>query len=310
MTPVLFAAASERWAEYEAPLTAAFREAGVEADLSTDHPPERVEYIVYAPNSSVQDFGAFPRLKAVLNLWAGVEDVAGNPTLRVPLARMVDPGLTAGMVEWVTGHVLRHHLDIDRAIRQSAAGQWDPWVPPLAADRRVGILGLGALGGAAATALASLGFDVAGWSRREKAIPGVACHAGEAGLVEVLSRSEILVLLLPATPGTEAVIDAAALARLPVGAVILNPGRGALIDDDALLAALDGGRLAHATLDAFRVEPLPAGHPFWGHPRVTVTPHIASATRPDSAARVIAENVRRGEAGEPFLHLVDREAGY
>jgi glyoxylate/hydroxypyruvate reductase A len=126
----------------------------------------------------------------------------------------------------------------------------------------------------------------------------------------VLERSEILVLLTPHTPETENLLDASRLAMLPRGAVVVNPARGALIDDEALLAALDSGQLSHATLDAFRTEPLPPGHPYWSHSQVTVTPHIASETRPDSATRVIAENVRRGEAGLPFLHLVNREAGY
>ncbi len=126
----------------------------------------------------------------------------------------------------------------------------------------------------------------------------------------MLATSEILVLLLPLTPATRNVIDARALALMPEGAVIVNPGRGALIDDEALLASLDAGHTGHATLDVFRTEPLPPDHPFWGHPRVTVTPHIAAETRPASAARVIAENIRRGEAGEPFLHLVDRNTGY
>ena len=117
-------------------------------------------------------------------------------------------------------------------------------------------------------------------------------------------------LLLPDTPGTANILDARALATLPEGSVIVNPGRGPLIDDDALLAALDRGHIRHATLDVFRQEPLPADHPYWAHPRVTVTPHIASETRPDTASRVIVENIRRGEAGEPFLHLVDRDQGY
>ena len=138
----------------------------------------------------------------------------------------------------------------------------------------------------------------------------MACHHGADGLRTVLGRSEILVLLTPHTAETENLIDADRLSLLPRGAVMLNPARGALIDDDALLAALDDGRIGHATLDAFRTEPLPPDHPFWSHPKVTVTPHIASATRPETATRVIAENVRRGEAGEPFLHLVDRSAGY
>jgi len=245
----------------------------------------------------------------VLNLWAGVENVVGNETLTVPLARMVDPGLTEGMVEWVTGHVLRHHLGIDANLA-AQNGEWVKHVPPLARDRKVGILGLGELGRACGEALAFLKFDVAGWSRSPKSLPGIACHHGESGLRAVLGRSGILVLLLPLTADTENTLDAQAIASMPEGAVVLNPGRGALIDDAALLAGLDSGHLAQATLDVFRTEPLPPEHPFWAHPKVTVTPHIASDTRPPSASRVIAENVRRGEAGEPFLHVVDRDAGY
>lgn len=309
MTRVLFAAAPARWPQYERPLRDAFAEAGLSVDLATDHPPETVDYVVYAPNSGLDDFGPFGRAKAVLNLWAGVEDVAPNPTLHIPLARMVDEGLTEGMVEWVVGHALRHHLGIDFYLAREGP-RWERRVPPLARDRRVGVLGLGALGGAAATALAAMNFDVMGWSRRPKDLPGVRTMSGEEGLGAVLARSEILVLLLPLTAETENILDAERLALLPPDAMILNPGRGALIDDAALLAALDTGKIGHATLDVFREEPLVPEHPFWSHPRVTVTPHIASETRPESAARVIAENVRRGEASLPFLHLVDRAAGY
>jgi len=309
MTRVLFAALPQRWREYEHHLRAAFAEAGLEVELGTDYPPETVDYIVYAPNSEVQDFRPYSKLKAVLNLWAGVENVVGNETLSVPLARMVDPGLTEGMVEWVTGHVLRHHLGIDANLA-AQNGEWVKDVPPLARERRVGILGLGELGRACGEALAFLNFDVSGWSRSPKSIPGIACHHGDEGLARVLGTSEILVLLLPLTADTENTLDAPAIGLLPEGAVVLNPGRGALIDDAALLASLDSGHLSHATLDVFRTEPLPPEHPFWAHPKVTVTPHIASDTRPASASRVIAENVRRGEAGEPFLHVVDREAGY
>lgn len=309
MVNLLFAAGEDRWQEYRAPLSLALAAAGVEATLAPKMAPERVDYIVYAPGSGLEDFRPFTRCKAVLNLWAGVENVAGNPTLTQPLARMVDEGLTRGMVEYVAGHVLRHHLGMDEHILRQD-GVWRHAAPPLARDRRVGVLGLGALGRACAGALAALGFDVAGWSARSKDLPGIACHAGDAGLAAVLARSDILVLLLPLTDRTDRLLNADRLARLPRGAVVVNPGRGALIDDDALLAALDDGHLAHATLDVFRIEPLPEDHPFWQHPKVTVTPHIASETRPDSASRVIAENVRRGEAGEPFLHLVDRNAGY
>ena len=311
MPNILFAARSERWEQYETPLRTALAELGLgDAVLTTQAAPETVDYIVYAPNSDVQDFTPYTQLKAVLNLWAGVEDVVGNTTLTVPLARMVDEGLTEGMVEWVTGHVLRHHLGMDIHIH----GQDGVWragsAPPLARDRTVAILGLGTLGCGCARALAALNFRVLGWARSARTLEGVTSFAGHEGLDAVLAEAEIVVLLLPDTPATENILDAAALARLPKGAVIINPGRGPLIDDDALIAALESGRLGHATLDVFRTEPLPPEHPFWAHPKVTVTPHIASETRAASAARVIAENIRRGEAGEPFLHLVDRERGY
>lgn len=304
--PLILFAAPALWPEYRDTLPAALAEAGItDALLVTEATPAEVDYIVYAPASPLQDFTPYSRAKAVLNLWAGVERIVGNPTLTQPLCRMVDPGLTEGMVEWVTGHTLRHHLGMDRHI-VNPGHVWDPTCPPLARERPVTILGMGALGSACAAALGALNFPVAGWSRTQK--PG--CLHGEDGLRQALAGAEVLVTLLPKTPETENLLDAERLALLPRGAVILNPGRGALIDDDALLAALDAGHIAHATLDVFRVEPLPPDHPYWSHPRVTVTPHIAADTRPITAARVIAENIRRGEAGEPFLHLVDRARGY
>ncbi|WP_372886736.1 2-hydroxyacid dehydrogenase [Shimia sp.] len=309
MINVLFAARPERWETYETPLRRAFAEAGLEVDLRAEFAPSDVDYIVYAPNGAVQDFTPYRRCKAVLSLWAGVESIVDNATLTQPLARLVDQGLTQGMVEWVSGHVLRHHLGIDRHIL-GQDGVWRAEVPPLAPDRRVTVLGLGALGMACARALADLGFDVSGWSRSPKEAEGVTCLSGAEGLDRALARADILVLLLPRTAATDNIVDARALGLLPEGAVILNPGRGQLIDDAALLAALDDGRVGHATLDVFRTEPLPPEHRFWAHPRVTVTPHIASETRPGSASRVIAENIRRGEAGEAFLHLVDRDSGY
>jgi len=310
MTPnILFAGGDARWRVYEAPLRRALDAAGVAANLAPEMPAQEVDYIVYTPDSAVRDFTPFTRARAVLNLWAGVEGIVDNPTLHLPLARMVDHGLTQGMVEWVTGHVLRHHLGMDTHILHQE-GVWRSDVPPLAPSRGVSVLGLGALGAACARMLASLGFQVTGWSRRPKEIDAIRCLSGAGGLDTALAEAEILVLLLPLTPQTECLLDAARLARLPEGAMILNPGRGPLIDDDALLAALDTGHVGHATLDVFREEPLPPEHPFWAHPGVTVTPHIASETRPETAAEAIAENVRRAEAGEPLLHLVDRARGY
>jgi glyoxylate/hydroxypyruvate reductase A len=309
MINVLFAAKPERWTEYEIPLKEAFEAANLDAIVQTQFAPEEVDYIVYAPNSTVQDFTPYTRCKAVLNLWAGVENIVGNKTLTMPLCRMVDPGMTQGMKEWVVGHVMRHHLGMDRNIL-GQTGDWTPHVPPLAQDRRVTIMGLGELGSACAAALRDLGFDVAGWSRRAKDISGVTCLHGDDGLKTALARADILVLLLPKTAATENLLNAERLAWMPKGAMIVNPGRGPLIDDDALLAALNTGHIAHATLDVFRVEPLPKEHPFWAHPNVTVTPHIASETRVKTSSEVVAENVRRGEAGDPFVHVVDRSAGY
>ena len=306
---VLFAATAERWDVYGDLLPAALAEAGIDAHVATEMDPAEVDYIVYAPNSALQDFTPYTRLKAVLNLWAGVETVVGNPTLTVPLCRMVDPALTQGMVEWVVGHVMRLHLGMDAHIN-AAPGTWEPVAPPLSFDAKVAILGLGALGTACALALAAIGFQVAGWSRSAKDVPGVTCFAGEAGLPLALEGAQYCVLLLPDTPATDGVINAETLAMLPAGAALLNPGRGPLIEDDALMAALDAGHLSHATLDAFREEPLPAAHAFWHHPKITVTPHIASETRPAYSVKTLAENIRRGEAGEPFLHVVDRDAGY
>ena len=309
MVQVYFTAGATAWAEYEAALRRAFVEAGLEAALSAQcDDPTQVDYIISAPGGVVEDFSPFTRCKAVLNLWAGVERLVGNATLTQPLCRMVDPALTQGMVEYVLGHVMRHHLGMDRYIL-GAAG-WKQIAPPLAQERVVAILGLGALGAACGAALAAVGFEVIGWSRSAKTVAGIACYHGADGLQAVLSRAAILVTLLPRTEDTENLLDAARLAQLPPGAIIINPGRGALIDDAALLAALESGHIAHATLDVFRVEPLPDEHPYRKNPHVTITPHIAADTRAPSAAKVIAANILRGEAGLPFAHLVDRVRGY
>ncbi|MCP3971656.1 MAG: glyoxylate/hydroxypyruvate reductase A [Rhodobacteraceae bacterium] len=309
MIKVQFAAGWPRWKQYEHLLSNAMMKAGLQAELSQHHDPEEADYIVYAPNRSFSDFSPYVNTRAVLSLWAGVEDIVTNQTLTQPLTRMVDSGMTEGMVEYVTGHVLRHHLGMDAHI-VNPDHQWVWAPPPLARSRRVAVLGLGELGGACAKSLSDLKFNVTGWSRNPKRLRSVTCRHGQDGLRQTLAEAEILVLLLPLTAATDNLINAETLGLLPKAAVIINPGRGQLIDDAALLAALDAGRVAHATLDVFRVEPLPPDHGFWAHPQVTVTPHIASETRAETASQVIAENIRRCEAGEPLLHLVDRSAGY
>ncbi|MGY6633322.1 MAG: 2-hydroxyacid dehydrogenase [Alkalilacustris sp.] len=306
---VYFAARDGLWDDYRGPLTDALAEAGVSVRLSETAPdPAAVDVIVYAPGA-LDDFSPFTGLKAVLNLWAGVEKVLPVPGLTAPLCRMVDPAMTEGMTEYVVTHVLRHHMSTDLDLARQD-GVWRKRSVPIARERHVTVLGLGELGQAAAGALAALNFRVTGWSRSPREVPGVICRAGEGGLEAALATAEILVTLLPHTPETESLLDVRRLGMLPRGAVIVNPGRGALIDEAALIAALDDGHIAHATLDVFRTEPLPPGHPFWAHPGVTVTPHIAAETRPVTASRVIAENIRRIAAGEPLLYQVDRDRGY
>ena len=306
---ILFSANEENWKRYKAPLQDALDDKSLDYELGTTITPSEVDYIVYAPSSPLQDFSPYTKLKAVLNLWAGVEGVTNNKTLKVPLARMVDSGLTDGMVEWVTGHTLRHHLGIDKHIH-GQDGIWRSYVPPLAKDRIITILGLGTLGTACGIALKRLGFNVRGWSRREKKVDGILCFYGDEQIDSSLMDADIVVLLLPDTPLTQNILNKHTLNLLKRGAFVLNPGRGPLIDDDALLAALDSGQIEHATLDVFRIEPLPQNHQYWSNNKVTVIPHKASETRPKTASQVIAMNIGRAENGQELLYLVDRENGY
>lgn len=313
---VLISAPSEVAAQYEPHLIRAFAAEELDISLSSasdpawSADPAEVAYVIYHPSGPITDYGVFPNLRAVLSLWAGVERALANPTLTAPICRMVDPSLTQGMIEYVLGHVLRYHLGMDAHI----LGQDGTWrnetIPPLARDRRVGILGLGALGSEVAQALVDLGFQVEGWTRRPREESRIAAHHGPEGLEALLARSEILVCLLPNTPETENLLNRRTLALLPRGARIINPGRGGVLNDQALIAALDEGLLAHATLDVFRIEPLPADHAFWSHPKVTVTPHIASETRADTASETIALNIRRDQDGDALLYRVDRTQGY
>lgn len=306
---ILFSANEENWRRYKAPLQDALDNKSLDYELGITITPSEVDYIIYAPSSPLQDFSPYTKLKAVLNLWAGVEGVTNNKTLNVPLARMVDSGLTDGMVEWVTGHTLRHHLGIDKHIH-GQDGIWRSYVPPLAKDRIITILGLGTLGTACGIALERLGFNVRGWSRREKRVDGILCFYGDDQIDSSLLDADIVVLLLPDTPLTQNILNQHTLNLLKRGAFVLNPGRGPLIDDDALLAALETGQIEHATLDVFRIEPLPKNHQYWSNNKVTVIPHKASETRPKTASQVIAMNIERAENGQELLYLVDRENGY
>lgn len=271
--------------------------------------PEDVEYAIVG-RTRPGELRRYPNLRAILSMWAGVEHLLADDTVpaHLPIVRMVEPSLTRGMAEYVTCHVLNTLLRTrDYALR------WDHpqrMTPRFAPDLPVGIMGLGVLGQACAQALCRLDFPVHGWSRRGQPVEGVTVHAGGEGLATFLAASQVVVLLLPNTPATNNLLDAATFALMNPGTVLINAGRGELVDDDALLAALDAGTVGHAVLDVFRVEPLPDAHPYWSHPGVTVTPHLASITDPRSAAPVLADNLARLRRGEPAWPLVDRERGY
>ncbi|HSK39501.1 MAG TPA: glyoxylate/hydroxypyruvate reductase A, partial [Arenibaculum sp.] len=215
-----------------------------------------------------------------------------------------------GMAEYVALQVLYWHRNAHAYRTQQQQAQWRPLPEKLAGERKVGILGLGELGSAAAGTLRSLGFDVAGWSRSPRSLAGTTCLHGAAGFDDLLARSEILVCLLPLTPGTNGILNARTFAVLPRGAVIVNAARGAHVVESDLLAALDSGRIAGASLDVFAEEPLPPGHPFWTHPSVVVTPHVAAQTHARTAAASVVEQIRRHRAGLPLSNLVDRTRGY
>jgi glyoxylate/hydroxypyruvate reductase A len=252
-----------------------------------------------------------PNLKAVLSLAAGVDAMLADPTLPdVPLCRLVDPSLTRTMSEFVLLQALKYHRQLDVYAAQQRSARWRLYLPPPPAATKVGVMGLGALGEDAARVLVAHGFAVRGWSRTEKALEGVECFSGAAGLPEFLAGTSILVCLLPLTGETEGILDGGLFAQLPRGARLVNVARGRHLVEQDLIEALDRGQLAHASLDVFRDEPLPPEHPFWRHPAIDVTPHAASYGLPESAAENVAENWRRLQAGRPLLIVVDRARGY
>ena len=270
-----------------------------------------IEYaLVWQPEPGL--LASLPNLRLIVGLGAGVDHLLHDPDLPkgVPIVRLVDPYMTDAMSEYVALSVLRlHRQDLDYLAQQRAA-LWQEREQKNAAERAVGILGFGTLGQDAGRKLQALGFAVAGWSRGSKEVSGFATYAGPRGLDALLARSEILVCLLPLTAATAGILDAAAFARLPWGAGLVNAGRGGHLNETDLLAALDSGRLSAAVLDVFRDEPLPPDHPFWHHPRIIVTPHIAAETHPPTAAPIIVDAIRRLEAGLPVPNRVDLARGY
>ena len=273
--------------------------------------PAGIEYaLVWRPPKG--ELKSYPNLKVIFSMGAGIDHLASDPELPagVPVVRMVEPGLTVGMTEFVLMSVLTHHrfmLDY-AAQRRNKIWREIVQVPPW--DRRVGIMGLGVLGGDAAGKLAAMSFDVAGWSRSPKDLPGVTCFHGADGFVPFLERTDILVCLLPLTAETEGILDARVFAALPRGAALISLGRGSQVVEADLLAALESGQIGEATLDVFQHKPLPPDSPFWDHPRVVLTPHVAAMTIAKGACAFVIDNIRRHKAGRPLLHVVDLNKGY
>ncbi|WP_426957800.1 2-hydroxyacid dehydrogenase [Muricoccus radiodurans] len=292
--------------------------AGLLPDLaarSFDAPDIRDEEVTYAlvwePDPGW--LARFPKLRAIFSLGAGVEHITADPTWprHVPLVRMgsEETGQRMGeYVAWACLSLLRDARDFALA---QAERRWDYKVGDATAqDVQVGIMGMGRLGGAAVPMLRGLGFPVAGWSRSPKVVEGAICFAGPEELDAFLAETRILVCLLPATPETERIVDAALLAKLPRGAAVVNAGRGSNLVTADLIAALDSGHLSGAVLDVFDREPLPAENPLWSHPKVTVTPHVASIARRRERARFVAGAIRDFEAGRPLPNLYHPDRGY
>jgi glyoxylate/hydroxypyruvate reductase len=266
-----------------------------------------IAIVAAPPRGSLADL---PKLRFIQSLWVGVDGLLDLLPENVPVARLVDPSMTRFVVESAVLSVLLLHRRFPEYRIQQLKEVWKQLPQPSAVKRNVGILGMGELGGALARELARFGFSVSGWSRRRADISGVRCMAGPDELVSVLDRSDILVNLLPLTDQTRGILDKRAFAVLPDGAALINLARGAHLVEEDLLDALNGGKLSCAILDVFATEPLPRGHPFWRHPKVTITPHVAGPSDLDSAASIAAEAIRAFRQGRTVPSLVDRAQGY
>lgn len=257
------------------------------------------------------DATAYPNLRTILSLSAGVNQYIGHPELpkNVRLVRMIEPGLSQGMMEYVISYVMRFHKQHDH-MKALAAQPWGSTIPPLASQRRIGIMGMGEMGRACATALTALGFPVNGWSRSDKTITGITHFTGQAGLGDFLKNTDILVCLLPLTADTQGILNKETLSLLPRGACLINAARGKHLVEEDLIPLLHSGHLDQAALDVFRVEPLPADHPFQHEMRIHITPHLAAITRPESAVESIKQALEQLAKGEDPAGLVDLGRGY
>lgn len=254
-----------------------------------------------------------PNLKAISSLGAGIDHINKDTSIsrHLPVARIVDPALVQSMSEYVVTAVLTNFRDFPAYQKMQASQNWQPLQPRDIRNSCIGIMGMGVLGHDAARKLHAIGFTVEGWSRQPKSYPELnRSWAGRAALPDFLGRVQTLVCLLPLTPDTAGILDYALFSQLPGGAYLINVARGGHLVEADLLRALDEGKLSGACLDVFEQEPLPADHPFWRRPGITITPHIASLTNPFTAAPQVADNYRRALAGKPLLHAVDLRRGY
>lgn len=265
--------------------------------------------VVWAPPQQFLDEQT--GLKALFNIGAGVDALL---PLKLPphalVVRLDDAGMAVQMAEYVCHAVIRHFREFDACEAAMRAGQWAFRKPRLRQDFPVGVMGLGVLGARVAKALAHFDFPVNGWSRSPKALDGVRTFSGAAGMSDFLAASRVLVNLLPLTPETENILNRTSLSRLQAGGHVINVARGAHLVDADLIALLDSGHLAGATLDVFRTEPLPAGHPFWSHPRITLTPHTSARTLRDESIAQIVGKIGALERGEAIAGIVDPVRGY
>lgn len=295
-------------AEWEAAFRAALPQAQVTAWVEGAADCDYA--VVWAPPAEL--VAALQDVKAIFLMGAGVDAILkfGDALPPAPIIRLGDAGMGIQMAEYVLHAVLRSFRRFDDYDRQLRLGVWKPLPAYDAADFTVGVLGLGQLGVRVIDALRPFGFPLRGWSRNAKSLAGVDCFDGMANLDDFLRGTRVLVCLLPLTPETENLLDHARLALLAKGGVVINVARGAHIVDADLLALIRAGHLAGATLDVFRTEPLPLDHPFWGEPRVTITPHISALTLVDESARQIAGKMQALARGETVGDIVDREKGY
>ncbi|AJR22691.1 MULTISPECIES: glyoxylate/hydroxypyruvate reductase A [unclassified Sphingobium] len=271
---------------------------------------DEIEYLI-AWQAPREFLTSLPRLKVLFSSGAGVDhvDLSAVPD-HVPLVRMVEPGIIDGMVEYVSLAVLAVHRDFFDYVEAQTSREWNPLEVPPASSRTIGVMGMGVLGRAVLERLRSYGFRLRGWNRSPRTIIGVDSYAGAEQFNEFLSRCDVLVCLLPLTPSTVGILNSKTFSALPHGASIINVGRGPHLVEADLLAALDSGHLSRAILDVTETEPLPPEHPLWAHPRVFVTPHVASMTQPETAAPILLDNIRRDQRNEPLIGVIDRSRGY